>query len=98
MEGSFSRQERENFKELIFSNVVPSTRVVLEAMETLEIPLDDERLKYHVQTNFMQPVYMEVNCLPKEVGNALVALKNDEVFKACLARRKEYQIADNVDL
>lgn len=39
-EGGYSRDERESFKEIIFSNTVQSMRVILEAMESLELPLD----------------------------------------------------------
>jgi guanine nucleotide-binding protein G(i) subunit alpha len=42
-EGGYSRDERESFKEIIFSNTVQSMRVILEAMESLELPLDDQR-------------------------------------------------------
>lgn len=38
-EGGYSRDERESFKEIIFSNTVQSMRVILEAMESLELPL-----------------------------------------------------------
>merc|ERR1712093_120399 len=51
-EGVYSRDERESFKEIIFSNTVQSMRVILEAMEQLELPLDDQRTEYHVQTIF----------------------------------------------
>ncbi|KAK0917813.1 guanine nucleotide-binding protein subunit alpha, partial [Friedmanniomyces endolithicus] len=46
-EGGYSRDERESFREIIFSNTVQSMRVILEAMESLELPLDDQRAEYH---------------------------------------------------
>ena len=58
-EGSYSRDERDSFKEIIYSNTVQSMRVILEAMESLELPLDDQRAEYHVQTIFMQPAQIE---------------------------------------
>jgi guanine nucleotide-binding protein G(i) subunit alpha len=58
-EGGYSRDERESFKEIIYSNTVQSMRVILEAMESLELPLDDQRAEYHVQTIFMQPPQIE---------------------------------------
>ena len=70
-EGGYSRDERESFKEIIFSNTVQSMRVILEAMESLELPLDDQRAEYHVQTIFMQPQQIEGDNLPPEVGNAI---------------------------
>ncbi|KAL8845059.1 MAG: hypothetical protein Q9176_000731 [Flavoplaca citrina] len=76
-EGSYSRDERESFKEIIYSNTVQSMRVILEAMESLELPLDDQRTEYHVQTIFMQPAQIEGESLPPEVGNAIDALWKD---------------------
>lgn len=40
-EGGYSRDERESFREIIFSNTVQSMRVILEAMESLELPLGE---------------------------------------------------------
>ncbi|KAI7111898.1 hypothetical protein KC324_g14463, partial [Hortaea werneckii] len=45
-EGGYSRDERESFREIIFSNTCQSMRVILEAMESLEIPLEDQRAEY----------------------------------------------------
>ncbi|KAJ5938016.1 hypothetical protein N7454_004358 [Penicillium verhagenii] len=47
-EGGYSRDERESFREIIYSNTVQSMRVILEAMESLELPLEDARNEYHV--------------------------------------------------
>ncbi|KAJ5511812.1 Heterotrimeric G-protein alpha subunit [Penicillium expansum] len=73
-EGGYSRDERESFKEIIYSNTVQSMRVILEAMESLELPLEDARHEYHVQTIFMQPAQIEGDSIPPEVGNAIARL------------------------
>ncbi|KAJ4110422.1 guanine nucleotide-binding protein subunit alpha [Fusarium oxysporum] len=67
-EGGYSRDERESFKEIIFSNTVQSMRVILEAMESLELPLEDQRMEYHVQTIFMQPAQIEGDVLPPRLA------------------------------
>ncbi|KAJ3461680.1 hypothetical protein MRS44_010233 [Fusarium solani] len=67
-EGGYSRDERESFKEIIFSNTVQSMRVILEAMESLELPLEDQRMEYHVQTIFMQPAQIEGDVLPRRLA------------------------------
>lgn len=94
-EGSYSRDERESFKEVIFSNTVQSMRVILEAMESLEIPLGDLRQEYHVQTIFMQPQQIEGGSLPPEVGNAIRALWQDRGVQECFTRSREYQLNDS---
>lgn len=94
-EGSYSRDERESFKEIIYSNTVQSMRVILEAMESLELPLDDQRTEYHVQTIFMQPAQIEGDNLPPEVGNAIDALWKDAGVQECFRRSREYQLNDS---
>ena len=94
-EGGYSRDERESFKEIIFSNTVQSMRVILEAMESLELPLNDERAQYHVQTIFMQPAQIEGDSLPPEVGNAIAVLWKDSGVQQCFARSREYQLNDS---
>jgi guanine nucleotide-binding protein G(i) subunit alpha len=94
-EGGYSRDERESFKEIIFSNTVQSMRVILEAMESLELPLDDPKTEYHVQTIFMQPAQIEGDSLPPEVGNAIEALWKDAGVQECFKRSREYQLNDS---
>jgi len=96
-EGGYSRDERESFKEIIFSNTVQSMRVILEAMEQLELPLDDQRTEYHVQTIFMQPAQIEGDNLPPEVGNAISALWRDIGVQECFKRSREYQLNDSAE-
>jgi guanine nucleotide-binding protein G(i) subunit alpha len=86
---------RESFKEIIFSNTVQSMRVILEAMESLELPLDDQRAEYHVQTIFMQPAQIEGDNLPPEVGTAIAALWKDQGVLDCFKRSREYQLNDS---
>jgi guanine nucleotide-binding protein G(i) subunit alpha len=94
-EGGYSRDERESFKEIIFSNTVQSMRVILEAMESLELPLDDQRAEYHVQTIFMQPQQIEGDSMPPEVGAAIKALWQDAGVQECFKRSREYQLNDS---
>ena len=94
-EGGYTRDERESFKEIIFSNTVQSMRVILEAMESLELPLDDSRGEYHVQTVFMQPQQIEGESLPPEVGSAIAALWKDAGVQQCFQRSREYQLNDS---
>lgn len=94
-EGGYTRDERESFKEIIFSNTVQSMRVILEAMESLELPLDDSRMEYHVQTIFMQPQQIEGECLAQEVGVAVGALWKDSGVQTCFSRSREYQLNDS---
>lgn len=70
-------------------------RVILEAMESLEMPLDDQRAEYHVQTIFMQPAQIEGDVLPPEVGQAIKTLWADAGVQAAFQRSREYQLNDS---
>lgn len=94
-EGGYSDDERESFKEIIYSNTVQSMRVILEAMESLELPLDDSSAEYHVHTIFMQPPQIEGDHLPPPVGNAIQALWRDAGVQECFKRSREYQLNDS---
>ncbi|KAI5305217.1 hypothetical protein KEM56_004976 [Ascosphaera pollenicola] len=94
-EGCYSREERESFKEIIFSNTVQSMRVILEAMDGLDLPLADQRSEYHVQTIFMQPQQIEGDCLSPEVGTAIETLWKDAGVQECFRRSREYQLNDS---
>ena len=37
----YSKEDRESFKEIIFSNTIQSMRVIIEALEKLEIVLEN---------------------------------------------------------
>lgn len=94
-EGGYSRDERESFKEIIYSNTVQSMRVILEAMESLEIPLEDQRSEYHVQTIFMQPSQIEGERMPPEVGQGIQTLWKDAGVQDCFKRSREFQLNDS---
>jgi guanine nucleotide-binding protein subunit alpha len=94
-EGGYSADERDSFKEIIFSNTVQSMRVILEAMESMELALADPRNEYHVQTVFMQPNQIEGEHLAPEVGTAVKSLWNDAGIQMCYQRSREFQLNDS---
>lgn len=94
-EGGYSRDERESFKEIIYSNTVQSMRVILEAMDSLELPLENNGNEYHVQTIFMQPAQVEGDSLLPEVGSAVNSLWRDAGVQECFKRSREYQLNDS---
>lgn len=94
-EGGYSADERESFKEIIYSNTVQSMRVILEAMESMELALADSRNEYHVQTIFMQPNQIEGEYLQAEVGTAVKSLWMDAGVQLCFQRSREFQLNDS---
>ena len=94
-EGGYSIDERESFKEIVFSNTVQSMRVILEAMESMELALADPRNEHHVQTIFMQPNQIEGEYLHTDIGNAIKSLWLDAGVQTCFQRSREFQLNDS---
>ena len=98
MEGSYTREERASFKEVIFNNTVQSMRIVLDALESLKMPLDHSRSEYHVQAISIQPAQLETEQLPDLVVNAIEALYMDGGVRDCLKLARLYQLNDSAEL
>lgn len=81
------------FREIIWSNVVHSTRSVLEAMKSLQIPLQDPRLECYSQLIFHQPSTFD--SAPKSnVARAIELLWNDVGFQRTYQQRSQYHLLD----
>jgi len=94
-QGEYSWCERQSFKEIVYSNTVQSMRAVLEAMESLGLPLDDGKAQPHVQTILAQPPQLEGSILPAEVRVAIKTLWEDAGVQECFKRSREYQLNDS---
>lgn len=102
LDTTYSDVERKEFKDIIRTDMVMSMRVVLEAMEALELrfpgsPLEElpHTVEGHVQTIFQQTPLMDFDKgIPVEVTEAIVALRNDKGVQECMERSHEYQLND----
>jgi guanine nucleotide-binding protein G(i) subunit alpha len=83
----YTVEERLSYCELIRSNVIHGARVVLEAMERLEIPMDIDTNDYHRRTIFMPP--------SDETAHAVRSLWLDAGFQDAIRRGQEYQLPDS---
>jgi guanine nucleotide-binding protein G(i) subunit alpha len=93
-EGGYTKEERDAFKEIINSNTVQSMRVILEAMEDMEIPLGPAMEKYK-QIIYGLPIQIETDTLPSEATQAIKLLwKEPQVLKV-YDRSQEYQLNDS---
>ncbi|ORX98903.1 heterotrimeric G-protein alpha subunit [Basidiobolus meristosporus CBS 931.73] len=94
-EGGYSVDERESFKEIIFSNTVQSLRVILEAMVSMKLSLADQKNAIHVDAIMDLPSQMECDSLSSEVATAVKALWADQGVQECFTRSREYQLNDS---
>ena len=95
-EGSYTNDERLSFTRIIFANLIWGVRVVLEAMESLDISLESKTLESHVPTIFLHSD--SIDSITVDVRDAIHDIIRDGGFQACLRRRTEYQLSDNMDL
>lgn len=92
--GGYNEQERESYKEIIFSNTVQSMRAILEALTTLEIqlnPANDARRSII----FSLPVQIEGDTLPRDVADAVRGLWKDPGVQEAVHRAREFQLNDS---
>ncbi|CAJ0647956.1 6673_t:CDS:2 [Entrophospora sp. SA101] len=94
-DGGYSSEERESFKEIIFSNTVQSMRVILEAMGTMGISLRDGSNKGYESIILNLPSQIEGDHLPSDVSTAIKNLWTDSGVRECFNRSREYQLNDS---
>ncbi|KAJ1334385.1 hypothetical protein BSLG_007540 [Batrachochytrium salamandrivorans] len=91
----YSQQEKEAFKEIIFSNTAQSLRVILEAMQNMNMGLELPINEQYRAIIFDLPNQIEAEDLPAEVTAAVKSLWHDGGVQACFARSREYQLNDS---
>ncbi|KAG8702993.1 guanine nucleotide-binding protein subunit alpha [Ceratobasidium sp. 394] len=92
--GGYNNQERESYKEIIFSNTLQSMRAILEAMPALDIslqPQNDARRAIIMSL----PGQMENDSLPHDVADALISLWQDPGVREAVRRSREFQLNDS---
>lgn len=94
-DGGYSQDERESFREIIYSNTTQSMRVILEAMESMGINFEYPQNREHAALILDQPPQIESDIMPQEVGNAVKALWQDNGVKQAFSRSNEYQLNDS---
>lgn len=94
-DNGYNRDEREAFKEIIFSNTVQSMRVILEAMASMGIALGSKDNEKHKQVILDLPNQIEGEQFPAECTAAIKALWADSGVQECFGRSREYQLNDS---
>jgi guanine nucleotide-binding protein subunit alpha len=91
----YTQAEKDAFKEIIYSNVVQSMRVILEAMQNMGIPLSKPENETHKNVILELPAQIEAEDLPADVTTAIKELWADVGVLACFDRSREYQLNDS---
>ncbi|EIE75301.1 G-alpha protein [Rhizopus delemar RA 99-880] len=92
-DGGYTPEERESFKEVIFSNTMQSMLVTLEAMENLGIAFRNPENEMHKQLVLDAPP--QIDCLGRELVEAICSLWDDSGVQECVSRANEFQLNDS---
>ncbi|KAJ6484008.1 heterotrimeric G protein alpha subunit B [Mycena sanguinolenta] len=90
----YNAQERDAYKEIIYSNTIQSMRAILEAMPQLDIalaPQNDARRA----TIMALPPQIEADVLPRDLADAMRGLWRDPGVKEAVRRSREFQLNDS---
>ncbi|KAL1924989.1 uncharacterized protein VTP21DRAFT_4643 [Calcarisporiella thermophila] len=94
-DGSYTRDEKESYREIVFSNIIQSMVAVLNAMDGMGLQLADAN-KHHAQVILSAPTNFEGDRLPSDIAAACKELWfNDEKVRACVDRSREFQLNDS---
>lgn len=92
-DGGYTPEERENFKEVIFSNTMQSMIVTLEAMESLGISFRNPQSQIHQKLVMEAPP--QTDYLGSELVDAIYSLWSDPGVQECVSRANEFQLNDS---
>jgi guanine nucleotide-binding protein G(i) subunit alpha len=92
--GGYSEQERDSYKEIIYSNTVQSMRAVLDSLPALDLTLQTENDSRRTVILSL-PVQLEADILPREVADAIYGLWRDPAVHQAVRRAREFQLNDS---
>lgn len=93
-DGGYTQDEREAFKEIIFSNTIQSMQAILEAMQNLDCRLKDENRPF-ASIILDQSCQVVRDFLPPDVTQAIKRLWKDPNLQSIFERSREYQLNDS---
>lgn len=95
-QGSYSPEERDAYREIIFSNTVQSMRVIIEAMEMMGIQLSNPALNSQsAQVILSLPAQIDIEMMTPQVFQAIGTLWSDSGVQQTFSKSREYQLNDS---
>lgn len=94
-QGTYTDEERDSYKEIIYSNTIQSMHVILDAMELMQIQLRDRSLVPAAKLIQSLPAQMDLDFLDPQIVSAIRQLWQDSGVRQCFARSREYQLNDS---
>jgi len=92
--GGYNEQERDSYKEIIFSNTIQSMRAILEALPGLGINIDPANDARRALVMSL-PGQIEGDVLHPDISDAVRGLWNDPRIRDAVRRAREFQLNDS---
>lgn len=95
--GGFSKQERKNWRSVIFNNLVNAFQIILGAMEELHTKFEDESNTQRAEYLREDPEISPDEPLPQESLQAFLDLWHDKGVQMTMLKGNEYALHDNLE-
>lgn len=92
--GGYNDQERDSYKEIIFSNTIQSMRAILDALSQLDLSLSPQNDARRATIHSL-PLQYESDQLPRDIVDALRSLWRDPAIREAVRRSREFQLNDS---
>ena len=93
-EGQYSLNERNEFKDTVFSNCLTSMMSLIQAMEDLDIPLENTEYLHLAEVHRTAGLVYDIKSMPAKLYAALKLLWADRGVQKAYSRRNEFQLLD----
>jgi len=93
--GGYNDQERESYKEIIFSNAIQSMRAILGVLPQLNLSLVPRNYAHRDTLLALSMDWNEVDDLPRGIADSIRSLWKDPNVKEAVRRSREFQLNDS---
>ena len=90
--GAFTKDEAQDYRDVIFSNLVQSMQAVLEAVDSFGLCFEDDQDLANAEMIYSHTGQFEETSLSPDVAKAIKALCAVPIVQAVIARSREYQV------
>ncbi|KAG0129296.1 guanine nucleotide binding protein, alpha subunit [Tuber indicum] len=93
----FSKNDRDDYRVIIFSNLLNSFKIILEAMESYDLTFQNDGNEAHVELVIMERELGRQEPFPKEYQRAFESLWADGGVQTAVHRGNEFALHDNLN-
>ncbi|CUS07514.1 unnamed protein product [Tuber aestivum] len=93
----FSKNDRDDYRAIIFSNLLNSFKIILEAMESYDLAFQNEENEAYVELVIVERELGRQEPFPKEYQKAFASLWADGGVQTAVHRGNEFALHDNLN-